>query len=495
MFLEGRPMKRRLATSFTALATVAAVALAATAPVGAQSRGISESDRRLGAQEHPKILAEFGGAYNGPGTAMVNRVSKAIAVQSGIARTGSECTVTLLNSTVVNAFAIPGCYAYVTRGLLSIMNDEAELASVIGHEIGHVAARHAQKRQSRATIGGLATVLAGVFLGGQAAQLANVFAQGEVLRFSRSQEYQSDDLGIRYMTAAGYDPYASADMLESLGEQSALESRMRGQSEAEQIPAWARSHPLTGDRVARATAQARATGLAPGQRARNADAYFAAVDGMLYGDDPSQGYAEDSVFAHPTLRLRFQAPQGFYLNNASDAVTMNGPNGLRAQFSGGWIGNAGIEDYVAQVARSLVGNSQGVQAGQITRTTINGMEAAVLPLRARTQSGTVDAQVVGYRWDGNTAYHFVTIAPAGRSGAFDGLIRSFRRLSDTEAAALRPRVIDVVTVRQGDTLQSLANRMAFSSYKLERFLVLNDREANQPVRPGEKVKIVTYGRA
>lgn len=487
-------MKRRFGTTITALATVAAVALAATAPVGAQSRSVSARDRQLGAQEHPKILAEFGGAYNGPGTAMVNRVGKAISVQSGLASTGSECTVTLLNTTVVNAFAIPGCYTYVTRGLLSIMNDEAELASVIGHEIGHVAARHAQKRQSRATLGGLATVLAGVFLGGQAAQLANVFAQGEVLRFSRSQEYESDDLGIRYMTAAGYDPYASADMLESLGDQSNLESRMRGQSEADQIPAWARSHPLTTDRVARATAQARRTGLAPGARARNAPAYFAAVDGMLYGDDPSQGYAEDSVFAHPTLKLRFQAPQGFYLNNASDAVTMSGPNGLRAQFSGGRL-NGSIENYVGQVAQALVGQSQGVQAGQIQRTTINGMEAAVLPLRARTQSGVVDAQIVGYRWDGNTAYHFVTIAPAGRSGLFDGLIRSFRRLSDSEAAALRPRVIDVVTVRPGDTVQSLSQRMAFSNYRLERFLVINDREANQPLRPGEQVKIVVYGRS
>ena len=487
-------MKRRFSTSVLALATAASVALAATTPVGAQSNSMSASDKRLGAQEHPKILAEFGGAYNGPGVALVNRVGKTIAVQSGIASSGSECTVTLLNSTIVNAFAIPGCYVYVTRGLLSIMNDEAELASVLGHEIGHVAARHSQKRQQRSTIAGIGSILAGIFLGGQVAQLANLLGQANVMSFSRAQEYQADDLGIRYMAAAGYDPYASADMLKSLEDQSSLEARMRGQTEAAQIPAWARSHPLTTDRVTRATAQARATGLAPGQRPRNAQAYFAAVDGMLYGDDPSQGYAEDSVFSHPTLKLRFQAPQGFYLNNASDAVTMDGPNGLRAQFSGGRIGNGSLDDYVTQVARALVGNAQGVQAGQIQRTTINGMEAAILPLRARTQSGTVDAQIAAYRWDGNTAYHFITIAPAGQSNVYDSLIRSFRRLSDSEAAALRPRILDVVTVKAGDTVQSLANRMAFSNYKLERFLVINDREANQPLRPGEEVKIVVYGR-
>lgn len=489
-------MKRRNSVSFLAIAAVTSVALAAGAAqrADAQARGISESDRRLGAQQHPKILAEFGGAYNGPGVAMVNKVGKAIAVQSGIAATGSECTVTLLNTTIVNAFAIPGCYTYVTRGLLSIMNDEAELASVVGHEIGHVAARHSQKRQQRSTIAGIGSVLAGIFLGGQAAQLANVFAQANVLSFSRSQEFQSDDLGIRYMTAAGYDPYASADMLESLGDQSALEARLRGQTEAAQIPAWQRSHPLTSDRVARATATARKTGLQPGAKARNSDQYFAAVNGMLYGDDPSQGYAEDSTFSHPSLRIRFQAPQGFYLNNASDAVTMEGPNGLRAQFAGGRISGS-LDNYVTSVAQALVGQSQGVQAGSIQRTNINGMPVSILPLRARTQSGTVDVQIVGYQWDNNTAYHFVTIAPAGRSGNFDSLLRSFRRLTDSEAAALRPRVIQVVTVGSGDTLQSMARRMAFSNYQLERFLVINDREANQPLRPGEKVKIVVYGRA
>lgn len=489
-------MTRRFTTSFLAIAAATSVALAATVPppLNAQARGISASDKRLGAQEHPKILAEFGGAYNGPGTAMVNRVGKAIAVQSGIAATGSECTVTLLNTTIVNAFAIPGCYTYVTRGLLSIMNDEAELASVIGHEIGHVAARHAQKRQQRSTIAGLGSVLAGIFLGGQAAQLANIFGQANVMSFSRSQEYQSDDLGIRYMTAAGYDPYASADMLESLADQSTLEARMRGQTEAAQIPAWARSHPLTSDRVARSTATARKTGLQPGAKARNTAQYFSSVDGMLYGDDPSQGYAEDSVFAHPTLRIRFQAPNGFYLNNASDAVTMEGPSGYRAQFSGGRLSGS-LDNHVTSVAQALVGQSQGVQAGSIQRTTINGMNVSILPLRANTSGGAVDVQVVGYQWDQNTAYHFVTIAPAGRSGSFDGLIRSLRRLSDSEAAALRPRVIDVVTVKAGDTIQSLSNRMAFSNYRLERFLVINDREANQPLRPGEQVKIVVYGRA
>jgi predicted Zn-dependent protease len=473
-----------------------AIALVVTAcGVAAQNRGVSQRDRALGAQEHPKLLAEFGGTYTGPGTAMVNRVGRTIAVQSGIAATGSECTVTLLNTNVVNAFAIPGCYVYVTRGLLSIMNDEAELASVLGHEIGHVAARHSQSRQRAATIGGLGSVLAGIFLGGQVGQIANMLAQTQVLSFSRSQEYQADDLGIQYMTRAGFDPFASADMLQSLGEQSALDARIRGRDEAAQVPAWARSHPLTDDRMRRATATAQKTGTAPGAKARNSAAYFAGVDGMLYGDDPEQGFVEDNRFSHPKLRIAFQAPQGFFLNNGAAAITIEGPNNMRAQFAGAQIGSGGVEDYANKVAQQVLGNGQGVQAGQIRRTTINGLEAAILPLRAPVQGGTADITVATYRADGNSGYHFITIAPAGRGGTFDQLIGSFRRLSANEAAALRPRVIDVVTVRPGDSIQSMARRMAYPSFQTERFLTINDREANQPLRPGEQVKIVTYAAA
>jgi len=476
-----------------ALAMLALVACqVAPEPAPAQSRGVSASDRRIGAQEHPKILAEFGGAYSGPGVQMVNRVGKEMAVRSGIAATGSECTVTMLNSTVVNAFALPGCYVYVTRGLLSIMNDEAELASVLGHEIGHVAARHAQKRQRAATLGGIGTLIAGIFGGGQVAQIANLFAQSGVLRYSRGQENEADALGIRYMTAAGYDPFASADMLQSLGDQDALEARLRGRSEADQIPAWARSHPLTADRVAATTQLARKTGLQPGQRARNAPQYFAAVDGMLYGDDPEQGFAEDNVFSHPKLRFRFAAPQGCYLQNGSAAVTVECANGMRAQFSGGQLGPGGLDDYVTRVAQQLVGNAQGVQAGRIDSTTINGLTAAYLPLRAPTQNGAVDVEITAYRWDANSAYSFVTLTPAGRSNPFGSMIRSFKRLSAEEAAALRPRQIDVVTVKAGDTVASLSGRMAYGTLKTERFRVLNDLGPNDGVKAGQQVKIVTY---
>ena len=481
-------------------ATVSAVAIGACAASSTTTkpqkvRQISQSERAQAAKAHPQILAEFGGAYNGPGTALVTQVAKDVAVQSRIASAQSECTVTLLNTTVVNAFAIPGCYIYMTRGLLSIMNSEAELASVLGHEIGHVAADHSKKRQNAALGSGILSILTAVLTGSsQLGQLAGQLGQVATLKYSRDQEYQADDLGIRYMSAAGYDPYASADMLELLGDQSALEARIRGRDEAAQIPSWARSHPLTTERVRRATSKAAATGLKPGQGKRDAPDYFAAVNGMLYGDDPSQGFVEDNRFAHPTLKIGFEVPQGYFLNNGVQAVTATGSGQTQIQFSGGQLGNGvSLDSYVSKVFESVLGNARAEYSG-VRRSTINGMEAATATARVAAQGGNHDVTVVAYQPGGGTGYHFIFISPSNVDDAaiIDRTARSFRRLSDAEVARLRKRVIQVVTVKPGDTAELLAGRMAFSSYRLERFLMLNDREDTRTLRPGEKVKIVVY---
>jgi predicted Zn-dependent protease len=458
---------------------------------------VSQSERQQAAQVHPEILAEFGGAYTGPGTAMVTRVGKEMAVQSGIAKSGSECTVTFLNSTVVNAFAIPGCYIYVTRGLVSIMNDEAELASVLGHEIGHVAANHSQKRQNAALGSGLLSILTAVLTGNsQLGQLAGQIGQVWTLKYSRDQEYEADSLGIRYMTAAGYDPYASPDMLESLGDESALEAEIRGRDAAAEVPSWARTHPLTADRVARAERLASETGMKPGQQKRDARDYYAAVDGMLYGDDPSQGFVEGNRFAHPTLKIAFEVPEGYFLHNGATAVTATGGQ-TQIQFSGARLGSGdSLDSYISQVFKAVLGDAaSGAQFSNVDHTTINGMDAARASARVATQSGQVDLTVVAYRADTQNGYHFIFLSPAGvdNSRVIDQVSRSFKKLSDQEASALHKRVVDVVTVKAGDTVNSLASRMAFDDYKTERFLTINDLEPNASLRPGEKVKLVVYG--
>jgi predicted Zn-dependent protease len=462
-------------------------------------RQISASERQSGAQAHPQILAEFGGAYDGPGTDMVQRVGKQVSVASGLATTGEECTVTLLDSQVVNAFAIPGCYTYVTRGLLAIMENEAQLASVLGHEVGHVAAQHSQRRQNAALGAGLLSVLAGVLTGsGQLAQLAGQVGQVATLKYSRDQEYQSDDLGIRYMSEAGYDPYESADILASLGEQSALEARIRGQDEAAQIPAWSRSHPLSSDRVARANQKAQETGLSPDQLEEGTAPFMNAIDGMLYGDSPTQGYVDKHRFRHPQLKLAFEVPDGFYLNNSSQAVVgTSGSSQTQIQFSGGRLASgASISNHVDQVFQGLLGQSASqAQFTNVQTTTINGMSAATRQARVPVQGGQANVTVVAYQFDANTAYHFIFLSPANAddSRIVSQTAQSFRKLSNAEAAQLRPKIIDVVTVQRGDTISSLAARMAYDDYKVERFRVLNSLGEGDQLQAGQRMKIVVNG--
>jgi predicted Zn-dependent protease len=221
-----------------AFAFAAILALSAPGHVHAQTvRSISASDKAQGAKAHPELLQQFGGAYHGSQAAYVERVGKRIAVQSGLSNSERDFTVTLLDSPVNNAFAIPGGYVYVTRQLLALMNDEAELASVLGHEIGHVAARHSNKRNTTSTLGSILAAGVGVLTGSfELGQVAGYGAQLYTLRFSRTQEYAADDLGIRYLKAAGYDPYAAADMLAKLNAMAVVDASV-AKKDANAVPA------------------------------------------------------------------------------------------------------------------------------------------------------------------------------------------------------------------------------------------------------------------
>ncbi len=412
----------------------------------AQVQSISASDKRMGAEAHPQLLQQFGGAMKGPAADYVTRVGRKIAVESGLSNSERDFTVTLLDSPVDNAFAIPGGYVYVTRGLLALMNDEAELASVLGHEVGHVAARHAAKRQQTATI---TQVLAGVVgavagnsgLGNLVGKGAGVGADLITKGFSRTQEYQADDLGVRYLASAGYDPLASSDMLAILGAQQSLEARIAGRDNA--VPTWTSTHPNSVDRVKRARVKAAQTGSA-GRGQRGADALLTALDGLPFGDNPSKGYVEGREFRLPVQRLAFTVPSGFGLNNADDAVTISGSGG-QASFAGGQLGMGGLDDYIAQVFTGLGGN---VRYGEIRSGQARSLDFRYAFGEANSNAGRLDVGVFAYRPDGGKdAYHFVTLTPSGRGiGPFEPLVESMRRMAATEASsakALRLRVVKV----------------------------------------------------
>lgn len=487
----------RLAMVLAASVMLTGVADAQLKAIRTQTN-ITPAERKQGDEAHPQLVAEFGGAYNGPQAAYVNRIGQNIAVQSGLSRSPRDFTVTLLNSPVNNAFAIPGGYVYVTRQLMALMNDEAELAGVLGHEVGHVAAQHSKKRQSAATrnqiLGVLGAVLGsaigdnGGLLGGLGGLLQNnamQVAQMATLGFSRGQELEADQLGVQYLKKAGYDPLALSTMLASLANQTALEARLSG-GDARSIPEWASTHPDPASRVRNAESLAARVGAGG---VRNADAFLASVDGVLYGDDPVQGVVEGRDFLHPDLRLKFTVPNGYGMQNGADAVSISG-NGGQAQFTTAAY-NGDMNAYIASAFKAVAGNAS-ISPGTIQRTTVNGIPAYYSVARANTQSGAVDVTVFAYEFSRTNAYHFVALTKAGGAAVFNPMFNSVRRLNASEVAAIKPRRVDVITVARGDTVATLARRMAYSDYQTERFQVLNRLGASSRLVPGQKVKIVVY---
>lgn len=478
------------------LISVAAVALA-PAVSQAQVRYLNPRDVAEAQKAHPEIVQEFGGAETGARGAYVQSVGRRVAVHSGVANSAAAYHFTTLNSAVENAFALPGGYVYITRQLMALMEDESQLAFVLGHETGHIAAGHAQARkaaQSRNSLSGILGAILGSFVGGafgnMIAQLSQQAAQMWTLRFSRQQEYDSDVLGIRYMASAGYDPMGAPNMLAALTRSTALEARVQGR-DSRQLPEWASTHPLSENRTQQARALAQRTSRA-GAGLRNRDGFLAQIEGIYVDDDPAQGVIEGRSFTHPDLRLQFNVPTGYLMQNGSDAVTISGSAG-KAQFRGGRFAGS-LENVIYQAFQQVAGGQVRLAVPPPQRTFVNGMAAAFTTARANTSSGVVDVSVFAYEWDANTKYYFVMLTRGGAGiGPFAPMVGSLRRIGANEAEAIRPRIIDVVTVRPGDTVQSLASGMAYSSFRLERFQALNGLQPGARLVPGQKVKVVVYG--
>jgi len=473
-------------------AALVATGCATSGLVGAgDQRAIAPGIAQQAAQQHEQVVQEFGGALTGNRGAYVEAVGARVAAHSGVAPGGFRFTA--LNSPVMNAFAVPGGYIYITRQLMALMNSEAELAGVLGHEVGHITGDHSAARQNRSLWTQLGAALLGVVTGsGDLAQIAAQGAQIWNLSYSRGQELDADVRGVRYMAAAGYDPLQLASMLGSLGAWSDLEPRFAGrEGEARAVPSWARTHPLSADRVARASRAAQETGRA-GQGSVDRDQHLAQLSGMIFDDDPAQGVVEGRDFLHPDLRLAFTVPQGFGVQNGSRAVAVIGSSG-QAQFTTApFAGN--LDSYIGQVFQALAGQGAQIQYSQPRTTTVNGIPAAYSTARAQSQQGALDVTVFAYRFEAGRAYHFITVTPAGQGlGPFAPMVQSVRRLTAQQAAAIRPRVIQIVTAGAGDSVQSLAGRMAYSSYQAERFRILNGLGPGDAVRPGQRVKLVVYG--
>lgn len=475
-----------------------AAALALTPAAAQQVRYLDPQDVAEAQRENAQVIEELGGAETGPRSTYVQAVGRSVAAQSGIVNSGQVLHFTTLNSAVENAFSVPGGYVYITRQLMTLMDDESELAFALGHEVGHIAANHAHQREEverELTWQVLPEILLGQMIGGgygnQIALRSAIAAKLRTLSFSREQEYEADALGLRYMVAAGYDPGGAAELLSSLSRETALEARVQGRTNR-RIPEWASTHPLSENRRQRALEEARATGRL-GTGLRNRERFLGELEGIYVDDDPAQGIIDGPVFTHPDLRIQFRVPTGYLMSNGTYAVTIAGSAG-KAQFSGGRYSGS-LDDYILAVFRQLVRGSAQIAIPRPRRTVINGMPAEYTTAHVETGSGTIDVSVVAYQWDPQHVYHFVMLTAGGTGfGPFTSLVDSLRKISPEEAAAIRPKVIHVVTVGPGDTIESLASRMAYRDFKLDRFLVLNGLSANSRLVPGQKVKLVIYGR-
>lgn len=491
----------RKVLKWSAAALAIAGCIAAGAAAQTASSAITPAEAEMGAKAHPQLLAEFGGAMSGPQAVYVAQVGKNIAVQSGLGNARESFTVSLLNSPVNNAFAVPGGYIYTTRQLVTLMNSEAELAAVLGHEVGHVAARHSQRRQKAAQtnsiIGILGAIGSSLLLGDSqiGSTLSRGFLQGSqllTLRFSRKQELEADNLGIEYLGRAGYDRRAMGTVLASLAAQNALDARLQGRNAG--VPEWASTHPDPASRVQSALAKAGTAGAAGSGAAgvSSRDTFLTRIDGLLYGDDPAQGLIEGSTFIHPELRLAFTAPQGFYMINGASAVSIQGQGGQAQMTLAPYSGD--LESYVRQQFTALGGQNANLAPAQLQRTTVNGLPAVYGTARVNNGQSQVDVVVFAYEFARDKAYHFTAIAPAGQAATFNPMFQSMRRVTPSEATSVVPKKLQVVTVARGDTVASLAQRMAYPAAQEERFRVLNALGSRDGLSPGQKVKLVVRAR-
>jgi predicted Zn-dependent protease len=461
----------------------------------------SASEQREGDQNHAKIVAQYGGVYqNNRVTSYVNTIGRRIAAVSE--QPNARWTFTVLDSPTINAFAIPGGYVYVTRGLVALAGDEAQLAGVIGHEIGHVAAGHSALRRQRGTTAGLGLLAGAIGLSvlgvdpNVAGGLLNAGQQaagGYLAQYSRNDELDADNLGIRYLARAGYDPYAQADFIDRLGASTELQARIAGKNYDPNRVDYRASHPANGPRTRQAIQVAQTAGAVGTVGAnRNRDQYLATIDGMVYGDSAAQGFVDGRTFSHPKLRFTFTVPRDFNIQNTANAVVAAGPRKSRFVMDGGPDRGGDLTNYIAR--EWAPGISRNQRTGQLTglrRERINGLDAASAVLPMQLDNQVYEVLLVVYRVDG-TLYRITGITPRG-SGLMPALTdaaQSFRRLSGSEAGRLREKRIDIVTTRSGDTAERLARNMNFDDYQLERFRVLNGLQPGEPLRARERVKLV-----
>jgi predicted Zn-dependent protease len=437
----------------------------------------------IAAREHQRLVGAFGGEYRAPAAqALIGSILDRL--RQATERPSEQYRVTILNSPVVNAFALPNGNIYLTRGLLVLANDTSELASVLAHEMAHVITRHAVDRQELERTNTLVNrVRSDVLQDANAARTMQVQGRVAIASFSRQQELEADALSVRIIARAGFDPYGATRFLDALGRSTAIRAAMLGINPNAAGADITATHPATPERMQLATLAARQIG-APGIGEADRNKYLLAIQGMTVADDSAQGFVRGQTFSHPRLGLTFAAPPGFVLENGRDSVVGVSPEGGRAmRFDQVKVdASRALADYVGS------GLIDGATASGVESLTIGGAPAATSLSRSDGWSYRIFAIRIG------TQTYRLTYAARDLTPDLDAAYRrsaeSFRRMTAQEQAALKPLRIALVTAGAGDTAETLASRMALDEPKIERFRVINGLQISDRVFSGQRYKIV-----
>jgi predicted Zn-dependent protease len=430
-----------------------------------------QQEIEMGRQADQEISAAVG-VYRDPDLeSYVERLGASLASKSE--RTNLQWAFRVLDDASVNAMALPGGYNYVTRGLLAYMNSEAELASVMGHEIGHVTAKHTVSLLSRQQVAQLGMVL-GMIL---RPQLRNYGSLAEVgmgllfLKYSRDHEREADSLGLRYVTRAGYDPRPMAEVFTTLERVGAAEGQ------GGRVPGWMATHPAPEDRRTRIAQEIQKLGAAAGTVDR--DEYVRRLDGLVFGPNPREGFFEQNVFYHPDLRFRFEFPRGWQTNNTKQAVGAMSPEQdavVVISMAAGTSAPSAAQQFFSQ---------QGIQRGQAWRGDINGLRAVAHEFAAATQQGNLQG-IAAFLEDNGKVYQILGYAPAERwrrhEGTINRAIGSFDRVTDRRVIDVQPAHIKIVNVPAGMTVAEFARRYP-SNVSVQTLALINGvSDPNQPLR-------------
>ena len=472
------------------IVAVALVAACATNPATGkrQINLMSEAQEISAGQEGDAQVKKEMGVYSDANLqTYINSIGMKLAAVSE--RPALPWHYSVADTPAVNAFALPGGPIYITRGILPFLNDEAQLAGVLGHETGHVTARHAAQQYTRAIGGTIGLVALGIFVpGGQ--QLGGLAEQGLgvlFLKYSRGDESQADQLGVRYTSHAGWDPAGIPEMLTTLARIDEASGQTKG------VPNWLETHPEPLQRVKDIQPAVQEAAAGRTDFARNQDALFSAIDGIIYGDNPDQGIVRGASFIHPPLHFRIDFPSGWDIQNNPDQVIAKAPGAdvymLLEQVE--MPRGSGIEN----IARAQMQNA-GFRIQSGSRQEVNGLDAFIgLYTGALQGLGNVMMRAAHIVHNGNV-YLVAGFSAANVFSPLDDAIlrsiRTFRPMTAAEAESVHPNRVDIYVVRGGDSWQSIAERSG-GVIKPSTLAIMNGAEPASEPTVGRRIKIVVGG--